>query len=620
MNDRDGEMSAKAAELVAPSAAQRRHLPEGSRFGRYSIGRLVGIGGMAEVYEAEHLGLRKRVAIKVMSPTFAENSTLRMRFLREGEAAARIQHPNVVDITDVGLERNIPYLVMEFLDGATLEEHFRRKCRLEVEEAATLMVPVAAALTAAHEAGVIHRDLKPENIVLAEQGRRVRPKVLDFGVSRLVTSPGRATLEQSVLGTPHYMSPEQARGEPVDESTDQYSLAVLLYELTTARLPRDRPSLLELLQAVGHEDFPPPRALRPDLPVEFEEVILRAMRPTPAERFPSMRDFGLALLPFLSGRAREYWHGELVREGHPHWPPTSGVHRAMRSSTASRIVSSPDHETLAEEDGLAVDVSLSTSEPPPALITTGARTGSSGPPLSEPASVMPAKEKERRPWVVIAGLGAAAAMLAIVLVAWVLAAPADHAVDAQASVAESPAALSAAELLPSDLPAVLPLSITAEPAAAEIVLDGHLIGRGAVQADVTSHESHELVVRAEGYESHRIVFQGAVPTEHVELELLAAAPSDEAGADEAALDDVASSDGAGTVARAAVPARATRSQIRRGTPIQRTLSGSTPMDAPRADADPPREGGTSSTPTVLTSERLWPNQASRTDNIDPWSP
>ena len=235
----------------------------GTSLGRYELVRRIGTGGMAEVYEAVHRGLKKTVAIKVLLPEVAGNADLRARFLREGEAASRIQHPHVVDVTDVAEDRGVPYLVMELLVGEPLTAVIERSKRLEVPRALDILLPIAAALTEAHRRGVVHRDLKPDNIFIARTANeKVVPKLLDFGVSKMTTAGVTShTAASSVLGTPHYMAPEQALGVAnVDARAEQYAFALVVYECITGELPFASDNIVALLHEVsrGVQTPPPP--------------------------------------------------------------------------------------------------------------------------------------------------------------------------------------------------------------------------------------------------------------------------------------------------------------------------------------------------------------------------
>ncbi|MEZ4391443.1 MAG: serine/threonine-protein kinase [Polyangiales bacterium] len=304
-------------------------LVEGSRLGRYRVLRQIGSGGMATVYEAVHDDLDKRVALKTLHPALALDPEARGRFLREGRAAAKIRHPNVVEVFDVGQEGDTLYLVMEHLAGEDLGTLLGREGVLASERFVDLTLPVIAAVMTAHEAGVVHRDLKPENIFLAQsRNGAVVPKVLDFGISKMAGPGPRLTGSAAMLGTPVYMSPEQAQSGQVDPRSDQYALGVMLYECATGALPFQAPELYPLLHAIVQGAHKPPRALRPDLDPELDAVIERAMHRDPARRFESMRDFGRALLPFASRTGRGVWREVFGAEPTPYGlaaPPLAPV-------------------------------------------------------------------------------------------------------------------------------------------------------------------------------------------------------------------------------------------------------------------------------------------------------
>ena len=286
----------------------------GTVLGRYLLVRLLGEGGMGAVYEATHQDLGRRVAIKILHPRYAESEKARSRFLREGQAASRIRHPNVADVYDVGIEGVHPYLVMELLEGADLAQVIEREAPLSVQRTADLLVPVVAAVAIAHDQGVVHRDLKPGNIFLSAERNAIKPKVLDFGVSKLIDHEDAPSLTDTgtFLGTPHYMSPEQAQGaKHVDVRSDQYSLGVILYECATARRPIEEDSMYPLLRRIVQGDFPSPRQINPNVSSAFENVILRAMARDPAQRFTTTRALGLALLDFASNGVRAAHAAEL---------------------------------------------------------------------------------------------------------------------------------------------------------------------------------------------------------------------------------------------------------------------------------------------------------------------
>ncbi len=281
----------------------------GSVLGPYLLVRQIGQGGMGEVYEGMHRSLEKRVAIKVLHMRFGDDPVARERFHREGRAAARVRHPHAVEVFDCGIERGIAWLAMEYLEGETLLDAIDREGVLATTRLVDLMLPVVAAVNAAHQQGIVHRDLKPGNIFLAQALHGiVQPKVLDFGVARVMDDDMGITCSTTLLGTPYYMSPEQTKnGRNATVHSDQYSLGVMLYECATGTVPFEYERLFDLMEAIVRAPVTAPRTVRPDLSPEFEAVILRAMHRSPSRRFPSVRALGEALLPFASPALRALW-------------------------------------------------------------------------------------------------------------------------------------------------------------------------------------------------------------------------------------------------------------------------------------------------------------------------
>ncbi|MEM7447907.1 MAG: serine/threonine-protein kinase [Myxococcota bacterium] len=284
---------------------------EGHRFGVYRLDRLIGTGGFASVYEGRHLHLKKPVAIKILRSEYATDLEYRTHFLREGEAAGRIRHPHVVDITDVGVtEAGLPYLVMELLQGEDLEVMLRRKSILDERMASEIIVPCIAAVRAAHKAGVLHRDIKPANIFLTQNANGIHPKVLDFGISEVLGTGSDEQAAHVMLGTPWYMSPERVLTGTAGEPGDQYALGVVLYEMVTGSVPFDGSSVEDVLAQIKRGQFVMPRVLRPNLDPEFESIILRAIDSDPTQRFQSLDGLGLTLLPFMRRKMQVYWEAE----------------------------------------------------------------------------------------------------------------------------------------------------------------------------------------------------------------------------------------------------------------------------------------------------------------------
>ncbi len=283
-----------------------------SRIGKYEVVRVIGSGGGGVVYEAIHPELKKRVAVKTLHSKLAENQEALRRFLREGEAASRIRHPHVVDVTDVGVHEGQPYLVMELLEGKDLKAYLAERGPLPLAEAVDLMLPVIAAVGAGHDAGVIHRDLKPHNVFIASsRGVGPHPKVLDFGVSKLLDGNLNAISFSGVevmMGTLCYMAPEQVRGlRHLDGRVDQYALGLILYECLTGDRVHAGDDQVAIIRAISEGIIQPPRATRPDLPESFEATLLQALSTRPEDRFATVYDFGRALLPFAGPRAGMVW-------------------------------------------------------------------------------------------------------------------------------------------------------------------------------------------------------------------------------------------------------------------------------------------------------------------------
>ncbi|HEY2730657.1 MAG TPA: serine/threonine-protein kinase [Polyangia bacterium] len=289
------------------SDGESGHLSAGETFGSYQIVRMLGEGSMCRVYQAIHVGFKKRVAIKTLLPAISRNPEAQTRFMREAEAASRINHPNVVDVTDVGSERGIPYLVMEYLEGETLADLIERKGPLDLSGAVDLLLPSIAAVSAGHEQGVIHRDLKPQNVFIARgMWPEGTPKILDFGVSKIL-GEGNAPLTDTmaVMGTAAYMSPEQARGaKVVDAASDQYAVGLIFHEMLTAKRGHDGDSPLAVLHAIMSGHVPDAGKLRPDLPPAVLAVSRRMLAVNPRERFPSLRAAARELLPYANERPR----------------------------------------------------------------------------------------------------------------------------------------------------------------------------------------------------------------------------------------------------------------------------------------------------------------------------
>ncbi len=270
---------------------------------RYRIVRKLGAGGMGAVYEAVQIALNRKVALKMLHSAFAENGEIVARFHREAQAAASLGHPNIVSVTDFGATAGEVYLVMDHLSGQSLGQLIDRESRLSVGRTAWIASQVLAALTAAHGAQIVHRDMKPDNVFLTEvSGVTDVVKVLDFGIARFMESEthSKLTATGAVLGTPAYMSPEQARGRTVDHRTDLYAVGVMMYEMLTGRLPFQATNYNALLFAILEETPAPIHSIRTDVPQVLVSVVERAMARDMANRFQSCVEMRAALEPFVN--------------------------------------------------------------------------------------------------------------------------------------------------------------------------------------------------------------------------------------------------------------------------------------------------------------------------------
>ncbi len=273
---------------------------------RYKIDRLLGEGGMGFVYLARHKVIDKKVAVKVLRAEMAKDREILERFLQEARAASSIGNPHIIDISDFGdLPDGSTYFVMEFLDGLSLVQFNDKNNRQPLDVIAKVTIQMANGLAAAHERGIIHRDLKPENIFIVTRGLDKHfVKILDFGIAKVATSgDNKLTRAGAVFGTPHYMSPEQAAGAPLDHRTDVYSLGVMLYELVSGVLPFTADNFMGILSQHMYQAPPPLGKLNldPPCPAELEAIIFKCMSKAPDDRYPDMNALSADLQRFQDG-------------------------------------------------------------------------------------------------------------------------------------------------------------------------------------------------------------------------------------------------------------------------------------------------------------------------------
>ncbi|MDX1969270.1 MAG: SUMF1/EgtB/PvdO family nonheme iron enzyme [Planctomycetaceae bacterium] len=273
------------------------------RLGGYRVLRVLGRGGMGVVFEAEDPQLHRRVALKVVTPAIAKSAAAKARFLREARAAAAVEHDNIIAIYQVGEDRGLPFLAMPLLQGETLADRLKREQRLPSAEVARIGREIAAGLAAAHERGLIHRDIKPANLWL--DGRSGRVKILDFGLARDTVALDEPSLTQSgaIVGTPHFMAPEQAEGLEIDARTDLFSLGSVLYCTATGELPFPGNSPLRVLAALANRTPPRADSLVKDLPPDLGELIARLLQKDPADRPASAKDVAQELARFEERQA-----------------------------------------------------------------------------------------------------------------------------------------------------------------------------------------------------------------------------------------------------------------------------------------------------------------------------
>jgi serine/threonine protein kinase len=280
------------------------------RLGPYRIVKVLGVGGMGVVFQAEDLQLQRLVALKVMRSAMLASAFARRRFLREAQASAGIDHEHIVTILQMGEDRGVPYLAMQLLQGETLEERLKREEKLPPEEVLHIGREIAVGLAAAHEGGLIHRDIKPANIWLetvhdagGPSGSRDRVKILDFGLARAFGGDVHLTQSGVIVGTPAYMAPEQAQGGAVDPRTDLFSLGCVLYRLCTGRVPFQGATTMATLRALELEQPQPPHRLNPQIPRALSDLILKLLAKRPDDRCTSARTVVETLEAIREGRA-----------------------------------------------------------------------------------------------------------------------------------------------------------------------------------------------------------------------------------------------------------------------------------------------------------------------------
>ncbi|MDN6328704.1 MAG: Stk1 family PASTA domain-containing Ser/Thr kinase [Brachybacterium sp.] len=381
--------------------------------GRYRLGRILGTGGMAEVFLAQDTRLHRTVAVKVLRSDLARDSSFQERFRREAHSAASLNHPSIVAVYDTGEEQQttitgaevtIPYIVMEYVEGDTLREHIDPEHPMDAQQAGEIMAALLSALEYSHRAGIVHRDIKPGNIMINEAGA---VKVMDFGIARAIADATSAmTATQAVMGTAQYLSPEQARGQLVDARSDIYSAACVMFEMLTGRPPFTGDTPVSIAYQHVREDPHPPSAYTPAISPALDAVILTGLTKDREQRYPSAVAFSRDIAAVVSGRAPTLVGGAVPTGDDPAATTVLGP-----VGDATEALPAMSAAGAATAGGLRAQNWNGGSAPTP----------STGPLALHPATeeaVVQEDEDHRRPWwlivlVILAVLGLVAAALAV---------------------------------------------------------------------------------------------------------------------------------------------------------------------------------------------------------------
>lgn len=259
---------------------------------RYKIISKIGVGGMADVFKGEDTLLGRPVSVKILHSNFAGDDDFVARFKREAQAAGKLSHPNIVSMYDVGFDQGYHYIVMEYIEGETLKEYITRHERISIDNAVKFTIAIAEGLEHAHAMGIVHCDIKPHNVLITKQGRI---KVTDFGIARAMNAGTTMMYTNSIMGSAHYLSPEQASGKPVNGSTDIYSLGAVLYEMLTGRVPYEGETPISVALKHVRERLIPPTRYNPSIPTLLEAAVIKALAKRPEDRFSNITEMIAAL-------------------------------------------------------------------------------------------------------------------------------------------------------------------------------------------------------------------------------------------------------------------------------------------------------------------------------------
>lgn len=310
--------------------------------GRYLIQEIIGIGGMAVVYKALDNFDNKTVAVKILKEEYSADEEFRRRFKNESRAVAILSHPNIVKVYDVSFGEQLQYIVMEYVDGITLKQYINKKGALTLREAVVITTQILRALAHAHDKGIVHRDIKPQNIMLLRDNKTI--KVADFGIASFHSKGDTRTMTDGAIGSVHYISPEQAKGEIVDNKADIYSVGVVLYEMLTGRVPFQAESAVSVALMQVQKQPPKPSLLKADIPVGIEQITMRAMKKSRHERYQSASEMLLDLDEFRRNPGIRFEHNYFVDTEPTKYINTSGRHNNFASGTPVGAEPEPEIE------------------------------------------------------------------------------------------------------------------------------------------------------------------------------------------------------------------------------------------------------------------------------------
>ncbi|WP_395698921.1 serine/threonine-protein kinase [Aquabacterium sp.] len=384
-----------------------------TQLGRYQLGRVLGRGAMGMVYEAQDPKLGRRVAIKTILKSHLLDDTVATeysaRFLREAQAVARLNHPHIVTVFDFGEEDEVAYIVMEFIEGRELAQHFESKQFFDRPTAVRMLCELLDALAYAHEHGIVHRDIKPANIMVDRQGR---VKLTDFGVARLADSNADRTVPGTMVGTPNYMSPEQIQGQAVGSRADLFAAGVVLYQFLTHQRPFAGNGQWTVQRKILTEDPVPPSVANPEVPPVFDAIVRRALAKNPDQRYQSANEFAAQLrqaiaLPLpAAAPAPRYVDPEATVIFAPAPPSRSNATQSLRPGTA---VPQPNTSLLPIPMPTLVP-RPAPAQPPHAAGATASASAGHPPPRPLPTPAARPGAAPRWPWIAgLLGLGTATA-------------------------------------------------------------------------------------------------------------------------------------------------------------------------------------------------------------------